>query len=219
MPVPRVSHADRRRGLLAQDVGSTVALLAIAVLAALLADTLWYLAGRRYGLGACCGRCARSRFRPIPAWRRPSRSSPDGAQLRCFSPSSSRASRRWRRRWPARSACATGNSCCSTRSGRCSGLASRSRSVIFRDAIGDDPGNARGARPFGLGLVAIALVAWVAVEMAAAAALRQATTDGPHLRGRAYAMLQREPPTTILDVRSALSSRPAVASPAHWRSK
>src|SRR5450830_1646820 len=63
-----------------------VLLLLVAVLAALLADYSWYLAGRRYGR-ASCQRCVVFRCRRIPVCVRRNRFMHAGVRVRCCWPS------------------------------------------------------------------------------------------------------------------------------------
>jgi membrane protein DedA with SNARE-associated domain/rhodanese-related sulfurtransferase len=50
VPVPAYPTLIVAGAFLASDAGATAALLAVAVFGAVLADTLWYLGGRRYGM-------------------------------------------------------------------------------------------------------------------------------------------------------------------------
>jgi membrane protein DedA with SNARE-associated domain/rhodanese-related sulfurtransferase len=205
MPVPAYPTLIVAGAFLAQDVGSTVALLAIAVLAALLADTLWYLAGRRYGLGVLRTLCKVSL-------------SPDS----CVAQTESIFAR-----WGAASMLFAkfipGFASVATAMAGAVGLrywkfllfdalgallwagVAVALGWIFRDAISDILETLAALGRYGLGLVAIALVAWVASKwLRRQLFVRQLRMDRISV-DELYAMLQQNLPTTILDVRSALT--------------
>lgn len=205
VPVPAYPTLIVAGAFLAQDAGSTVALLAVAVLAAVLADTLWYLAGRRYGLGVLRTLCKVSL-------------SPDS----CVAQTESIFAR-----WGAASMLFAkfipGFASVATAMAGAVGLrywkfllfdalgallwagVAVALGWIFRDAISDILETLAALGRYGLALVAIALVAWVTSKwLRRQLFVRQLRMDRISA-DELYAMLQQNLPTTILDVRSALT--------------
>ncbi len=129
LPVPAYPTLIVAGASLAEPGGDPDGCSSPAVLAALIADTFWYVTGRRFGMRVLRTLC-RISLSPdscVRADRDPS--SRASGRRRCCSRSSSRASLRSRPRWPARCACAMDVPCCSTRSARCFGSAWRSASA------------------------------------------------------------------------------------------
>jgi membrane protein DedA with SNARE-associated domain/rhodanese-related sulfurtransferase len=205
VPVPAYPTLIVAGAILAQDLGTTAALLAVAVVAALLADTLWYLAGRRYGIGVLRTLCRLSL-------------SPDS----CVAQTESIFAR-----WGATSMIfakfVPGFASVATAMAGAVGLrywkfllfdaigallwagVAVALGWLFRDAINEVLETLAALGRYGLMLVGVALVAWVISKwLRRQLFVRQLRMDRVSV-DELYAMLQQNLPTTILDVRSALT--------------
>ena len=101
LPIPAVPTMMVAGALAAAERINGIATFLLSVGASLVADLVWFWAGRRYGY-PCCACCAAFRCRPTRACARPKASSSAGASTRWSCRSSSPASPPSLRRSPAR---------------------------------------------------------------------------------------------------------------------
>jgi hypothetical protein len=103
LPLPAVPTL-MLAGSLAATPGSLGLVLAAAIVASVIADWVWYAAGKAFGYRVLAG-CASCRSIRLHASVRPRRASCAGVFRRWSSPNSSRVSPRWHRRLPVPCAC------------------------------------------------------------------------------------------------------------------
>lgn len=104
LPLPSEPSLLAGGGLVGSGRRSLAIILAAAVIASLIGDTVWYWIGRTAALASWAG-CAASHSNPTRACGAPRECSPPMAHGHCRSPSSCAACAPSRRRWRGPSGC------------------------------------------------------------------------------------------------------------------